>query len=169
MTYMRSSKFVLLGISATCLLLIAVALYLQIVELMLPCPLCVFQRYAFLAFALFSLIAAFLPADARRYGIGLAGLSAFGGIGIAGKHLYVLSNPTLSCGIDPLETGLNKIFLSEWFPILFRADGLCETPYPPIFGLAIPTWAMIWFVIFSLTLIVLFFQKQKTGMFGKRH
>ncbi|MBC3885570.1 disulfide bond formation protein B [Undibacterium griseum] len=159
----------LLAVSVICLTLLGVALYLQIVELMLPCPLCVLQRYAFLCIGLFSLIAAFLPPPRRRYGIGLAALSALTGMGIAGKHLYVLSNPTLSCGIDPLETGLNKIFLSEWFPIIFRADGLCETPYPPILGLSIPAWAMIWFVIFSVVLGTLFFSRTRTSIFGERH
>ncbi|MFZ6726477.1 disulfide bond formation protein B [Undibacterium sp. MH2W] len=164
---MQSSKPVLLGIAAFCISLIGAALYLQIVEHMLPCPLCVLQRYAFIAIAIFCLIGAAMPRGTRRISVGLATVSALSGIGVAAKHLYVLANPGLSCGIDPLETGLNKIVLASWWPTLFRADGLCETPYPPTLGLSIPAWSMIGFVLVGITLVFLFFTREKTGMFGK--
>jgi hypothetical protein len=38
------------------------------------------------------------------FGTGLGLLAALGGLGTAGKHLYVLAHPGLSCGIDPMET-----------------------------------------------------------------
>ena len=164
---MHSSKPVLLGVAAVCVGVLGAALYLQLVENMLPCPLCVLQRYAFIAIGLFCLIGAAMPRGTRRISIGLATASAFTGIGIAANHLHVLANPGLSCGIDPLETGLNKIFLAKWWPTMFRADGMCETPYAPTLGLSLPAWAMLCFVIITLTLLFLFFTREKTGMFGK--
>ncbi|MEB0140223.1 MULTISPECIES: disulfide bond formation protein B [unclassified Undibacterium] len=164
---MHSSKPVLLGIATVCVALIAAALYLQVVKHMLPCPWCVMQRYAFLAIALFCLIAAAMPRGARRVSIGLATLAAFTGVGMAAKHVHLLANPELSCGIDPLETGLNKIFLSQWWPTLFRADGLCDTPYPPTLGLSVPAWALLWFCAITITLLFLFFSREKTGLFGR--
>ena len=66
--------------------------------------------------------------------------------------------------------GLNKIFLAKALPVLFKADGLCDTPYPPILGLSMPAWALIWFVIFALVLGVTFFAKKKAReLFGKGH
>jgi len=164
---MRSPKPVLLSIAILCFSLVGVALYLQLVKNMLPCPLCVIQRYLFIATGLFALLAAVIPEPARRIATGLAGLSAIGGISVAIHHVYILAHPQLSCGIDPLETGLNKIFLSVWWPTMFRADGLCDTPYDPILGLSIPAWSLVWFTLLTLTLIVLFFTRKKPGMFGK--
>ena len=89
---------------------------------------------------------------ARRAGTGLGALAAFSGAGVAGWHIYTKANPTISCGIDPLETSLNRIPPAEWFPSLFKADGLCSTPYPPILGLDVPEWALVWFVVFGLAL-----------------
>lgn len=163
---MRSSKAVLLGIAAACFALLGVALYLQLVKHMLPCPLCVAQRYAFFAIALFCLLAALLRGSARRVCTGLGLLAALGGIWYAGNHLHVLANPELSCGIDPLEVALNKLALSEWWPVMFRADGLCDTPYDPILGLSIPGWAMVWYVIFALLLALQLLPAKKRSMFG---
>lgn len=167
---MNRTKITLISTTLICVALLAFALYLQLVEKMLPCPLCVMQRYAFVAIALSCLIGLALPRALHRIGFGLGLVSALSGAGIAGYHLWILAHPTVSCGIDPLETGLNKIFLAEVLPVLFKADGLCDTPYPPIFGLSIPAWAMIWFVIFSLVLGVTFFAKKKAReLFGKGH
>ncbi len=165
---MRSSKFVLLAVAASCLAVLAAAMYLQLVKDMLPCPLCVLQRYAFLGIGLFALLAAVMPEKNRRVAAGLSFASALAGIGVAGKHLYVLSNPQLSCGIDPLETGLNKIFLSVWWPDFFRADGLCDTPYEPILGLSIPGWAMVWFLICAIATASVMLQRKRSSMFGER-
>lgn len=165
---MNLSKKVLLLVAASCVGLLAGALYLQIVEKMLPCPLCVFQRYAFALIAIFCLIAVAIAGVGHRITVGLALLSGLVGLGVAGKHLWVLSNPALSCGIDPLETGLNSIFLAQLWPTMFKADGLCETPYPPTLGLSLPAWAGISFIVFSLVLLIILVRSKKTqrSMFG---
>ena len=102
---MSSSRNLLLAIAAVSIALVGAALYLQHAEDMLPCPLCVIQRYLYLGIAIFSLIGAF--ADKIKAGAGLALLCALGGLGYVGKHLYVLAHPGFSCGIDPMETMLN--------------------------------------------------------------
>ncbi|MDE2429271.1 MAG: disulfide bond formation protein B [Burkholderiales bacterium] len=163
---MRSSKLVLISIAISCIAMLGVALYLQLVEHMLPCPLCVMQRYAFALIAFFCLLAASLPTGARRIGMGLGLIPALSGIAVAGYHLHVLANPEMSCGVDPLETALNKFFIANWLPALFRADGLCETPYPPIFGLSIPAWAMFGFVASTIALVILLATYKKPSMFG---
>jgi len=164
---MRSSKPALLSIALLCFSLIGAALYLQLVKNMLPCPLCVIQRYLFIFIGIFCLLAASAPAGLQKIMSALAALTSLGGIGVAAHHVYILANPQLSCGIDPLETGLNKIFLANWWPTLFRADGLCDTPYEPTLGLSIPAWALLWFGIFGLGLLAVLFSRKKPGMFGK--
>ncbi len=150
---MKTSKSALLIIAFISLGLLGVALYLQHVENMAPCPLCVIQRYAFAAIALLCLMAAMLPHGAAKVGAGLAALAAMAGIGVAGWHLYIKANPTVSCGIDPLETALNTIPSANLLPFLFKADGFCTTEYAPILGLSIPQWSLIWFVILTVALV----------------
>jgi disulfide bond formation protein DsbB len=148
---MSSSRNLLLAIAAVSLALVGAALYLQHAKDMLPCPLCVIQRYLFLGIALFSLVGAF--AGKIKAGAGLALLCALGGLGVVGKHLYVLAHPGFSCGIDPMETVLNKIPTATLMPWLFRADGLCEAAQDTVFGLNVPQWSAVWFVILTLALV----------------
>ncbi len=144
---------VLLAVALVSMILLAVALYLQHVMNMLPCPLCVIQRYAFAAVAIICLIAAGRRSlGAQRTGTGLAAFAALAGLGVAGYHLWIKANPTISCGIDPLETSLNTIPTARLLPFLFQADGLCTTEYAPILGLSIPQWSFIWFAIFAIAL-----------------
>lgn len=149
---MKNSKSVLLMIAFTSIGLIAFALYLQHGKQMLPCPMCILQRYAFAAVALICIVFAFLPRSAARVGAGLAALAAITGAGLAGRHLWIIANPSISCGIDPLETSLNAIPTANLMPFLFKADGLCTTLYEPILGLSIPQWALAWFVLFAIVL-----------------
>ena len=148
---MIKSRPLLLSIAFCCIALLAAAMYIQHILDMLPCPLCVIQRYLFLAIALACLIGA--ASNKPKPGAGLGLLGALGGLGVAGKHLYVLAHPGLSCGIDPLETSLNTIFTARTMPFIFKADGLCEDASAPFFGLSIPQWSFIWFALFALALI----------------
>lgn len=149
---MKTSKPVLLTIAFACLALLGFALYLQHGLEQKPCPLCVMQRYAFAAIALICLVSATLPRAAVRAGAGIGLLAALTGAGIAGWHLWVKAHPEVSCGIDPLETALNKIPSAELLPFLFKANGFCSTDYPPILGLSTPTWALLWFAVFAIAL-----------------
>ena len=143
-------KSLLLLTALACIAMLGVGLYLQVALEMLPCPLCILQRYAFVATGLVCLVTVALPAVAMRIGAALACAASLAGAGIAIRHLWVKAHPALSCGIDPLETSLNTIFIADWFPTLFRADGLCTADYDPILGLSIPEWALVWFAIFAL-------------------
>jgi disulfide bond formation protein DsbB len=146
---MIHTRSLLLSIAIGAFGLIGVALYLQHGLDMLPCPLCVIQRYLFIAIGVAALIGAYTN---PKLGAGVGLLAALGGLYTAGKHLYVLAHPGLSCGIDPVETFLNKIPTATYLPFLFRADGLCEDALAPWFGLSIPQWSFLWFGLFTLSL-----------------
>ncbi len=157
---MKNSRTVLLAVAIVSLGLLAFALYLQHFENMLPCPLCVIQRYAFAVIALICLIAAFRPAAAKPGAI-LAALASLAGAGVACWHIYIKAHPTVSCGIDPLETSLNTIPTAKLLPFLFQADGLCTTEYAPILGLSLPQWALVWFVILAVVLLRLALRRSR--------
>ena len=148
----RYAKPLILLAALASIAMLAVGLYLQLALDMLPCPLCILQRYAFATTGVICLITFFLPAAVLRIGAAIGALASLAGAGIAIRHLWVKAHPTVSCGIDPLETSLNKVFFAEWLPALFQADGLCTTEYDPILGLPIPQWALVWFAVFAITL-----------------
>jgi disulfide bond formation protein DsbB len=97
----------------------------------------------------------------RKVFHGLGILSAGYGASVAGKQVWLLSNPNISCGIDPLETWINQFQLAQGLPWLFKADGLCSAKLPPILGLQVPEWSLVWFVVLLLILLITFFKKQK--------
>lgn len=150
---MKTSKPVLVAVGVIALALVGFALYLQHVKDQLPCPLCVLQRYAFVAVALICFVFAALPRGATRFGARLGALVALAGGGVAGWHLWVKAHPAVSCGADPLETSLNQMPTAELLPYVFKADGLCTADYPPFLGLSNPEWALIWFVTLALVLL----------------
>jgi disulfide bond formation protein DsbB len=149
---MISTKSLLLAVGIVSLGLLGVALYEQHVLEWLPCPYCVLQRYAFVAIAIVCLVSSALQPRAARIGAGLGSLAALTGAGLAGYHVWIQAHPSVSCGIDPLETALNRIPPATLLPWLFRADGFCTTPYPNLLGLSTPQWALVWFMIFAVTL-----------------
>jgi disulfide bond formation protein DsbB len=156
---MIRTRSLLNAIAFACVALVAVALYLQHVNGLLPCPLCVIQRYLFLVIALCCAIGAFANKPKAGAALGLVG--ALGGLGVVGKHLWVLAHPGLSCGIDPMETVLNKIPSATMLPWLFHADGLCEDARDTLLGLSIPQWSALWFVLLAGALIYLLVRRQR--------
>ena len=156
---MKNTKLVLLAVALAPLGLLGAGLYFQHIEYMLPCPLCVIQRYAFALIALMCLLGVALPRAASRLFAGLGMLAALSGAGVAIYHLWVMANPAVQCGRDPLETALNSFPSATLLPFLFKAEGLCTTEYEPILGLSMPLWALIWFVGFSVVLGALVFKR----------
>lgn len=155
----NSRSFFLL-IAAISFGLVGYALYLQHVEGYQPCPLCVMQRFAFVAIGLFSLLAA-IAQNTRSLWQGLGMLSGVAGIAVAGYHVSLLLNPKASCGIDPLENWVNQLPTAKVLPQVFFSDGMCTTPLPPIFGLSIPVWSLIWLFILTATLAVGMIRREK--------
>lgn len=152
-------KKVLLTCAASCAAVLGYALYLQHVKDLAPCPLCVMQRYAFLAVMLGCLVGAF--SKHRVVGAAYGFLAALVGGGIAIYHLWVKAHPATSCGIDPLETALNKIWPAEWLPSVFYADGLCSAEHAPILGLSIPQWSLVWFIALAIACLFVLIKKEK--------
>ena len=140
--------------------LIGAALYFQLVDRMLPCPLCVIQRYAFIVIAIGSLIALGSSNLKRKIGCSIGLYGALTGAGVALHQLYVIAHPDIKCGIDPVQTAVNSIPFADWFPTVFMAEGLCGTYYDPILGLSIPQWSLTWFVIYTVALSIVLFKEK---------
>ena len=74
-------------------------------------------------------------------------LSAIGGIVAAARHVFILANPAVSCGLDVLQPIVDGLPLASIFPLGFQVDGFCSTPYPPVLGLSLAQWALVAFVL----------------------
>jgi disulfide bond formation protein DsbB len=131
-------------LAALCAGALGAALYFQHVLDWQPCPLCIMQRLAFVVVLVCALLALLVRSEAgRKRMLGFGLLSAFSGFGVAAYHVWVIAHPKVSCGIDPLETQINALWLVQQMPWLLKADGLCSTPYPPVMGLHMPTWTLL--------------------------
>ena len=156
---MPSNRTILIAIALFCFGVIGVALYLQHQKDMLPCPLCIMQRYAFIVAGIFALAAAFAPRQKTLTALGLVAI-AWGGVQVQ-KHIHVINNPGFSCGIDPLETALNKIPTATGMPWLFRADGLCEGAGDLVMGLSVPQWSAVSMAVVGATLLFVLLRRKQ--------
>jgi disulfide bond formation protein DsbB len=135
-----------------CAGLLGLALYAEYVWQMFPCPLCIFQRIAFIVMGVFFLLGALhAPRGWGRwvYAVG-AGLGAAFGIVVAARHLWIQSLPAdqiPSCG-----PGIGYLF--DNFPFatmlqkVFTGSGECAK-VEPVLGLPMPAWSLIWFVLLA--------------------
>lgn len=142
--------------------LVGVALILQHEVGLAPCPLCIFQRIAYLAVAVFAALAAWCaPRPSARVLGTFALISALIGVGIAGRHVYLQMNPQgLSCG-PGLQIMLENFPLIDLLPKVFRGSGDCGEASWTLLGLTIADWSLVWFLLLSAVLAVTVFSNRR--------
>ena len=146
-----------LAIFLVCVGLMGFGLYLQHVEKLEPCPLCIFQRYAFVVTGAIALIAAIhgpRKIGAWVYSTLLILSSGIGAV-IAGRQSWLQHNPPniLECGPD-LAYMLDSWPLAQVLPKVFKGEGDCAKVTWKFLGLSIPEWALAWFVLFIIAAVV---------------
>lgn len=138
------------AVFAVCTALIAFALYLQHAQALEPCPMCILQRYAFIAVAAVALVAAIHNPRGAALVVysGLTVLFALTGAGIAARHSWLQHFPvkSFSCGAD-LGYLLNTFPLAKALPVIFSGTGECSKVDWRLLGLSIPEWALVWFMV----------------------
>lgn len=144
-------------IAALAAVAIAAALYLQHVEGLEPCPLCIFQRIAVMAAGAVALVAALHgPAGwGRRVYAALTSLAALAGVVVAGRHVWLQHLPpeqVPACG-PGLEYWLAAFPLQEVVRQVFQGSGECAKVDWVLFGLTLPGWTLVMFTgLLALTL-----------------
>lgn len=142
----------LLG-AATCGLLVAFALYAQYGMGLVPCHLCIFQRFTLAALGAAFLVAALLSRPGVR-GIVSAFLIALAGIATlatAGRHVWIQMQPEGSvpaCGAD-LDFMLDVFPLTEVVFKVFKAGGECGKIDFTFLGLSMPAWVFAWALVLT--------------------
>ncbi|ENO90623.1 disulfide bond formation protein B [Thauera linaloolentis] len=154
------ARLLYLALFATAMGLLGFGLYLQHAKGLEPCPMCVMQRYAFLAVALIALVGG-LHGPARtgsRIYAALIGLGALAGAGIAARQTWMQIDPPAipECG-PGLEFMLESFPLGEALPMIFRGAGDCAAVDWTFLGLSIANWSLMSFAataVFALWMLV---------------
>lgn len=128
-----------------CFGLVAVAVALEVWQGLEPCPLCIFQRVAFLFMGAALLIGALMPGLIAMTGVALGALA---GIGLAARHLWLQSLPAdqvPACG-PGLDYLLDSMPLNRVLSQVLAGSGECAE-VDVVLGLSIPLWTLIAFVL----------------------
>lgn len=129
--------------------LLAYGYYLQFVEGLEPCPLCMTQRICFYLVAFFALLSVFNNRSRiwQWSSNGLLAISALTGLIVAGRQLWLQSLPedqVPACG-PGFEYMIQTFPLLEAISIMFKGNGNCAEVTWTFLGLSIAGWSFICF------------------------
>ena len=146
MTTFSTRQLNLAGFLA-CAGMMAYALYAEHVLLLMPCPLCVFQRMAVISLGIVFLVAAIHdPAVwGRRIYAGLLFAAAATGAGVAGCHVWLQHLPAdevPACG-PGFDYIIDAFPLSYALRMIFTGSGECASIDWQFVGLSMPAWVLI--------------------------
>lgn len=138
--------------AVACGLLLVFGYYLQYVQGLEPCPLCLVQRGFFYAVMIVFLVAA-AHGPKRKAAVfysSLVFVFALAGAAAAGRQVWLQSLPpdkVPQCGPD-LYFMLQNFPLSRTLEKLFHGTGECAVVDWSFLGLSIAGWSLAWFVAF---------------------
>lgn len=147
MPWIPSRRFTFLLQVMAVIVAMAFALYLQHVEHLEPCPLCVFQRVAVIAFGVAALLGWLLarsPSLARLCA-GLELLAATGGIIVAGRHVWLQHLPpdqVPACG-PGLDFWIAALPWQEVLRQVFQGSGECAKIDWMLLNVSLPGWVLL--------------------------
>ena len=145
-----SSRTAFGAIALLCAALIGGALYLQHVQNLEPCPLCIVQRYAFILAGATALVAVLHNPHGvgqRIYG-SLVAVFAAAGAAVAIRHVWLIHHPEQAMGCGPgFDYMVEHFPLSKSLPMIFRGTADCAAETWRLLGLTLPAWALVWFAL----------------------
>jgi disulfide bond formation protein DsbB len=147
-----------LFLALACAGMLSFALYVQHVDFVDPCPLCVFQRMAYMWIGAVALLA-FIhnPAGGGRWAYGtLIAAGGVMGMSIAGRHLWLQNLPpdqVPDCGMG-LNYMLDTMPFMQVLSEVFYGSGECAEVYWRFLGLSMPGWTFVWYTVFTVGTIV---------------
>ena len=149
----------LLGFVA-CIGTVALALVIQTIYKLEPCPLCITQRIFFMGLGVLFLIGAFLkPASLlQKIFAALQVITALGGAGWAMRHWYLQANKEsmiADCGVG-FDYMFENFPLKKMFTLIFKGTGDCAAIDWTFLGLTLPQLGLISFIVFGIYAIYLY-------------
>ena len=137
------------AVALACIGLVGFALYQEVWAFLDPCPLCIFQRIAFIWMGLFAILAVVHGPGRTGYRVYavLVALGAAVGAAIAGRHIWLQNLPAdqvPECG-PGLGYMLENFPLAEVLQTVFTGSGSCAEVSWTFLGLSMPWWTLIWY------------------------
>ena len=135
-----------------CIGMLAFGLYLQHIEGLNPCPMCIVQRYALIGVTLLALVGWRLkrPVGFMAVGLLVTLMSGFGAF-VAARQSWLQWYPpeVVTCGRD--FYGMVENFpINRVVPMIFKGSGDCTKVDWTFLGGSIANWSFICFVGFAL-------------------
>ncbi|MEO6698860.1 MAG: disulfide bond formation protein B [Paraperlucidibaca sp.] len=160
---MFTTQRVYLWMAISSVIAMAAALYLQHYQDLEPCPLCVFQRVAVIAFGIVSLLACLHNRQrlGRRIYAVLAALAGGAGIVVAGRHVWLQHLPAdqvPSCG-PGLDYWLEALPLQQVINQVFQGSGECAVVDWTLLGLSLPEWTLLMFIGMTAIAVLQLFRR----------
>lgn len=146
-------------------LLLLTGFYFQWVEGIMPCPLCMLQRFVFAWLIILFFMGILLHAKRRsRMVINvLASLASLSGVFLAGRQTWLQHFPSANgseCGVS-LQYMLNALPMNEVVQKIFQGSAECTQRGMEFLYLNMAEWALIWFILFLLVSLCLLFEEFK--------
>lgn len=133
-----------------CCSLLAAGAYMQFIEDLEPCPLCISQRLAILATGIVFLLAAIHNKAHKAYSIAGA-VSALIGSCISARHVWLQHLPPDQ--VPECSPGLEYVFqhfpLADTIKLMLTGTGECSQIEGIFLGLTIPAWTLIAFLMLA--------------------
>jgi protein dithiol:quinone oxidoreductase len=149
----RRPQRVMVWVALTCVALLAFGLYLQHVVGLVPCPMCIVQRYALVLIA----VCAALTGATGRKGLQITGSLVLAVLAVLGAYVAARQSwlqwyppEVVSCGRD-LYGMIETFPLQRVIPMLFRGSGDCTKVDWTFLGGSIANWSFLWFCSMALT------------------
>jgi protein dithiol:quinone oxidoreductase len=156
---------VLMGLACTGL--VGASFYVQRVLGVEPCPLCIIQRFTYLALAIVFLGAALLPSQGalQRGALVLAAVLTLGGLGVAGYQTYLQLSPPAMTGTcsASLSYMLETLSFTDVLARLLNAKGDCSDTSFKILGLTLAQASLLIFTAFVLVLGAMFVRRRASA------
>ena len=143
----------LFGLMAlACIGMLAFGLYLQHVEGLNPCPMCIVQRYALIGVTVLALVGWRLkrPVGFMVVGFWVALMSGFGAF-VAARQSWLQWYPpeVVTCGRD-FYGMVDNFPINRVVPMIFKGSGDCTKVDWTFLGGSIANWSFVCFVGFAL-------------------
>jgi disulfide bond formation protein DsbB len=160
----HAPRRIYVAIALVCVAMLGFGQYLQHGLGIVPCPMCIVQRYAMFLVAISAALAGATDKKGFQIGAGVvAVLFALGGAYVAARQSWLQWYPpeVASCGRD-LYGMIETFPLQRVIPMIFKGSGDCSAVDWSFLGGTIANWSFLSFCGFAAVALLLVWRRRRT-------